>query len=485
MTRAGYKPKEKMPEQPDKRQKPRKPHRKVNGAAVFSCVFFLTAAVIAAGVVMVWRYTEPYTNAFLPGITLMGHSLEGMSPEEGIALLTSLTQERVQRWQAEAAWDEETYTITGEEIGLAVDADATLAPLWEIGREESMIKRLRAVLEARMHPVEGKLAVTFREQPIREMLARLAENIDCDPADAKVTFSPNSAEPFRFEDEREGYRLDTEPLLAEIRDGALTLESVYLKAEPAVLEPGLTVEQLENAITLRGRIVSQLDEGAAGANELLALSGLEGRMIRPGERFSFNEIIGTRTAEAGYQAAPEPAYDPLAEGIGGGVSRVATMLYQAAVLGDVEVAARSAASYPTPYSPAGQEATVSDLGLDLVLNNNTPAPLWIHVRSWTEKEQTFAEVQIIGIPLEGSVRLETETTETPAPLVPVYIRDKEARYVTYTDEQEPVSAARPGVDAVTWRIHLNAEGEEISREILSQDHYEAIPARIYVGATER
>ena len=128
---------------------------------------------------------------------------------------------------------------------------------------------------------------------------------------------------------------------------------------------------------------------------------------------------------------------------------------------------------------------VSDLGLDLVLNNNTPAPLWIHVRSWTEKEQTFAEVQIIGIPLEGSVRLETETTETPAPLVPVYIRDKEARYVTYTDEQEPVSAARPGVDAVTWRIHLNLEGEEISREILSQDHYEAIPARIYVGATER
>ena len=48
-----------------------------------------------------------------------------------------------------------------------------------------------------------------------------------------------------------------------------------------------------------------------------------------------------------------------------------------------------------------------------------------------------------------------------------------------------MSAAQPGVQAVTERILLDFTGTELRRETISEDTYEALPQRNYVGAQER
>ena len=279
--------------------------------------------------------------------------------------------------------------------------------------------------------------------------------------------------------------MDAESLADRIIEAARTLERLADEAEPTVTEPAFYRNELENATVLRARIKAELGEGACAENAALALPILDGLRMDPGESLSFNQTVGPRTAEAGYVSAPEEAYGRDAEGIGGGVCLASTLLYRLALLADLEVSERHAAAYVTDYAPAGEEAAVSDQGLDLVLVNHTGMPVWLRARLWSEEGRQSAELQIIGLPLNQRILLSSDIAEIPAPDEPVFIRDRDGKYAVYTDERVQGSQALPGFRAITTRVRSDSEGNETGREVISEDVYEPIPARIYVGVQER
>jgi vancomycin resistance protein YoaR len=57
---------------------------------------------------------------------------------------------------------------------------------------------------------------------------------------------------------------------------------------------------------------------------------LDGTILRPGDRFSLNERLGKRTRARGFVAAPSISGPIHVDSVGGGVSQVATTLYNAA-----------------------------------------------------------------------------------------------------------------------------------------------------------
>lgn len=203
--------------------------------------------------------------------------------------------------------------------------------------------------------------------------------------------------------------------------------------------------------------------------------------LEAGERLSFNQTVGLRTDESGYVQAEEPAYGQDISGIGGGVCQVSTALYRLALLGGLEVAERSAAVYPVSYCEAGQEAAVSDQGLDLVFVNNTQTPLFLTARVYGTDDGQTMELQLIGQPTDGRFALESEIETIDAPDEPVYVRDSEGRYATYTDERIPVGEAMPGCRATVKRID-ESTGQT---EIISEDTYDAAAQIVYVGVQRR
>jgi len=207
--------------------------------------------------------------------------------------------------------------------------------------------------------------------------------------------------------------------------------------------------------------------------------------IEPGETLSFNEAVGARTQERGYLSAPEPAYGENVAGVGGGVCQVSTALYRAALLAGIEVPKRSAAVRPVDYCPMGQEAAVSDQGLDLALHNQTEFKLFVSTRVYQQEKQSYLEIMLIGEELGRRYALESSVQELEMIEEPVYVRDREGKYAKYTDERVPVSDALPGYTASVSRLTLDADGQEISREIISENVYEAAAPMIYVGVTER
>ena len=133
----------------------------------------------------------------------------------------------------------------------------------------------------------------------------------------------------------------------------------------------------------------------------------------------------------------------------------------------------------------GQEAAVSDQGLDLKIRNQTDTPVFLMARTYESDGKTFAELTLIGEALGVRYAIESLSEETGMIEEPVYVRDREGRYATYSDEHVPVSDALAGYEAAVYRVTLDQDGHETAREVISEDVYEAVPPMIYVGVTER
>jgi vancomycin resistance protein YoaR len=133
---------------------------------------------------------------------------------------------------------------------------------------------------------------------------------------------------------------------------------------------------------------------------------INGALIKPGEIFSLNGLVGERTKENGFTEGYIIRNGRLREDLGGGVSQVATTTYNAAFFAGMEDVEHRPHSFYIDRYPMGREATVFWGSLDLKWRNNTPygvlVQAWINpstpsttgsvtVRLWSTKYWTVRE----------------------------------------------------------------------------------------------
>jgi vancomycin resistance protein YoaR len=127
---------------------------------------------------------------------------------------------------------------------------------------------------------------------------------------------------------------------------------------------------------------------------------INGTIIRPGDTFSFNDTVGRPSPANGFTVGYVRRGGAPAKDVGGGVSQVATTVFNAAFFAGLEdVHHRPHRVYAGGY-PMGRGAIVSWPGIDLRFKNTTPHGVmiqsWIrpggpkrrgevHVRMWSTK----------------------------------------------------------------------------------------------------
>ncbi len=145
--------------------------------------------------------------------------------------------------------------------------------------------------------------------------------------------------------------------------------------------------------------VTNIQRGAAAVN---------GTIVMPQQTFSLNRVLGQRTIEKGYVTAPEIAEGELKDSVGGGVSQIATTIYNAAFFAGLQLVAHTPHQFWISRYPKGREATVSWGGPELVFRNQWNAPLVVLV-STTDSSIT---VRMFSRLLDR--RVTTETGEPTA-----------------------------------------------------------------------
>ena len=163
------------------------------------------------------------------------------------------------------------------------------------------------------------------------------------------------------------------------------ITAVYA-AQPAKL----TTEQL-SGLGING-VIGEFTTGGfaqdSGRNIKRAAEVINGMIVKPGETFSLNGATEPRDEAHGYLEAGIISEGHASRGVGGGVSQVATTLFNAAYFaGMADVTHKPHSFYISRYPP-GREATVFEGAIDMKFKNDGPTGVMIQT-AWTSTSLTI------------------------------------------------------------------------------------------------
>lgn len=112
-------------------------------------------------------------------------------------------------------------------------------------------------------------------------------------------------------------------------------------------------------------------------NVSLAAQSINGKVIKSNKVFSQNTAIGPYDERNGYKEGATYVNGQIVMDTGGGVCKIATTLYNLAVLSNLEIVERYNHSMPINYVPYGQDATVAYGIKDFRFKNTTDGNILI------------------------------------------------------------------------------------------------------------
>lgn len=113
-------------------------------------------------------------------------------------------------------------------------------------------------------------------------------------------------------------------------------------------------------------------------NLRIASNAINGTIVMPGETFSFNDVVGPRTAAKGYKpAATFTGGSSVTNELGGGICQVASTLFNCALYSNVEIVERHQHTQRVSYVPLGRDAAIYGTYQDFKWKNNTGYPIKI------------------------------------------------------------------------------------------------------------
>ena len=127
----------------------------------------------------------------------------------------------------------------------------------------------------------------------------------------------------------------------------------------------------------------------------LAAQAVHGRVVFPGDVYSFNKEAGERTERKGYKYANVVVGDRLVPGLAGGICQVTTTLFNAAAMAGLEFPEVHAHGIPVEYVPPGRDAAVAWSYMDLKIRNSLAVP--VIFGAWVEEGQVLVRVYGAGL----------------------------------------------------------------------------------------
>lgn len=172
------------------------------------------------------------------------------------------------------------------------------------------------------------------------------------------------------------------------------------------------------------------DNQNRNTNLTLICQILDGHILLPGEEFSFNGVVGERTAERGFLPAPAFSGNRLVQDYGGGACQCSTTLYNCALLADVEITHRVCHGAKVSYVPLGLDATVNwNTHTDLTFRNSFHFPMMIRA----EVSDGHVKMKLLGTDEKDYyVKMETRSGDDE---VAIYATSYKCKYDKATNEQ--------------------------------------------------
>jgi vancomycin resistance protein YoaR len=321
--------------------------------------------------------------------------------------------------------DDEAAKSAREVVDTMISAEATMvyrSKSWKLSQAE--LAKMITFQQAEDSSTQRWSLVPMigTKEASKTIVPRIGSALGTPPKDARFHTSGGAVE---IVPSRDGVGPDvaqfavtlTEVLKNPGRDRTVALQTT-------ITPPKLTTEKAR-AMGVRERISTFTTEYSSGnasrVNNIHVLGdALDGKLIAPGDTFSFNGAVGERTAAKGYQEANAIVKGKLVPQLGGGICQVATTMFNAVFFSGLPVTERTNHSFYISHYPMGRDATVSWGGPDLRWKNTTDGYVLVSV-SYTSDSITVSlygtdpgyDVSYSTVPFSDNVPFKTVKVKDP------------------------------------------------------------------------
>lgn len=283
---------------------------------------------------------------------------------------------------------DDKYCYTFEELGLKVDKKKVIDDVISEQKNLNYFDKIKQ-LNGESTTVY-KLRFTYDKDELLKFVNKLKENVDSAIINDKLVMSDNRE--LSYIAGKDGFVLDVDKtfeLIVKTIDTEL-VGNVVLNLEGEVL-PVVHNEQYKSIDTKVSEFTTEFNPYISRATNLrTALGYIDGAIIMPGEIFSFYNYAGPYNKQG---------YVFYYEFVGNGVCQIATTVYNAALLGGLEIVKRSPHAAKSVYVDGGLDATVASYAsgwhVDFQFKNTYDYPIYIsayavdgtaHVDFWSNHD---------------------------------------------------------------------------------------------------
>lgn len=291
---------------------------------------------------------------------------------------------------------------------------------------------------------------------------KIHDEIFSEPQNASVTKNP-----YKISAEKNG--VDFAISIDEAKELASNVDASEIYIPLKYTKPEITISDLGEDIfgTKLGTATTIYDSTNINrsTNIDIACEKINRTILEPGETFSFNKVVGERTAKSGFKEALIYTGGEVDYGLGGGICQISSTLYNAVLKANLDIVERKNHSMTVSYLPVGQDASVSYGSVDFKFTNSRSYPIKIVATANTG----VITISVWGVLEEQEyvVTLETEILETTD-----YKTTYEYSSSIPVGKEELKQVGKNGYKCSTYKI-LSLGEKEISRTLLSTDTYKS------------
>lgn len=306
------------------------------------------------------------------GVSVSGIDLSGMTKDEAAPLVRAWAVKQAERSVTLTAMDRR-WTGTLSSLGVRADWQDAVERAFSVGREGIWLNSAVCVLTrwgVGKHIIP-KLRVD--RDRLAKTLSKVSDAVNHPHKDARIRVVDSR---IVIDQDSCGVKLDEKAALGVVaRAAALGGNVVPL---PIVEDrPDVTARDAAGIDTHLSSYTTSFNAGKRGRthNLVLAARCIDGVVLKPGQVFSYNDVVGPRLVGRGFQMAQVYIRGKLEDGIGGGVCQVSSTLFNAVLLAGLKVRERSPHSQVVPYVSAGRDATVAYGHRDFRFENSNTSPV--------------------------------------------------------------------------------------------------------------
>lgn len=344
---------------------------------IISVVVVIGASTAAVQAYNISNTINKYSNTIYPDVAIEDIDLSGMTKAEAIDLLQKKYGDVVLKKKINIKALNNTYTIDYSKLNAKYEIEEAVDEAFSYGKDLKTFQKYKLIKSH--EPMQYKLKFNYDAKPVKDFIADMQKKIDKSPINSNISMV--SSGKFSVTKDESGLKLDTQKLEKDILDkinGDITGD-IDINAKVDDVQASITADRLSKINTRISSFSTSFSGSSANraSNIVLATKSINGKVLMPGDTFSFNGVVGERTAQKGYKEAPVIVGNKLDSGLGGGICQVSTTMYNAVMRANINATERSHHTLPSHYIGLGMDATVDYGNIDYKFKNTLNFPIYI------------------------------------------------------------------------------------------------------------